>query len=63
MQNQKQQFLQFTDIAAMFGVKKMTVMKWEKSHPDFPARYKIQQTVVFKATDVAAWIDAQQVAK
>lgn len=59
----EQIYLKFEDIAQQFGVKKQTVIRWEKSIPDFPPRYKINQTVVFKAAEVAAWVDAQQVAK
>lgn len=61
MNNVKKEYLQLGEIASLVGVTKMTILGWEKRHPDFPPRYKISRTVLFKRVDIDAWIESRLV--
>lgn len=57
----KKQYLQISEMAELLGITRVTLYKWEKRFSDFPARHKIASTVLYKTSDVEAWIDSKAV--
>lgn len=55
----KRKYVQLAEIATIAGVSKRTILQWEKDYPDFPARYKINRTILFSAAAIDAWFESR----
>ena len=53
------QFYQRKHIAALLGVSKDAVIKWEKTEPNFPPRHKINRTVLYRISDFELWLESR----